>query len=118
MEWTMDSVFLLVFMRLWVEWISMGKQDDYVNQDGLQVDRGRIDRFRVLIKCHVHVGSPFLDLCVQNGSPRDGSSRWFTCGFVKGPQAPLSILILFFRDVRFSPTLRLCAFAACRAVLS
>ena len=74
----------------------MGKQDDYVNQDGLQVDRGRIDRFRVLIKCHVHVGSPFLDLCVQNGSPRDGSSRWFTCGFVKGPHAPLSIFYFFF----------------------
>jgi hypothetical protein len=26
----------------------------------------RIDKF-----CHVHVGFPFLDLCVQNGSPRD-----------------------------------------------
>jgi hypothetical protein len=24
---------------------------------------------------------PFLDLCVQNGSPRDGCGRWFTCGF-------------------------------------
>ena len=31
---------------------------------------------------------PFLDLCVQNGSPRDACSRWFTCGFVKGPQTP------------------------------
>ncbi len=28
-----------------------------------------------------NVGFPFLDLCAQNGSPRDGCSRWFTCGF-------------------------------------
>ena len=33
----------------------------------------RSDEYQVelLIKCHVHVGSPFLELCVQNGSPRD-----------------------------------------------
>ena len=31
-------------------------------------------------KCHVHEGTPFLGLCVQNGNPRDASSRWFTCG--------------------------------------
>ena len=100
----------------------MGKQDDYVNQDGLQVDRGRIDSFRVLIKCHVHVGSPFLDLCVQNGSPRDGSSRWFTCGFVKGPlaQAPLSTFS-FFSFSRGSILTHASTFvrpAGCRAVLS
>ena len=27
---------------------------------------------------------------MQNGSPRDACSRWFTCGLVKGPQTPHS----------------------------
>lgn len=39
-------------------------------------------------KCHVHESTPFLGLCVQNGSPRDASSRWFTCG---GPHSTFSI---------------------------
>jgi hypothetical protein len=52
---------------------------------GLRVDRGRIDPMNCRVevdKCHVHVGSPFLGLCVQNGGSRDGLSRWFTCGIV------------------------------------
>jgi len=36
----------------------------------------RVDRillaYRIDDKCHVHVGSPFLASCVQNGGPRDG----------------------------------------------
>ncbi len=92
----MDSVvFLLVFMRLWVEWISMGKQDDYVNQDGLQVDRGRIDRFRVLIKCHVHVGSPFLDLCVQNGSRVMGPAGGLRADSLRGHRRRFRFLFFF-----------------------
>lgn len=49
---------------------------------GLRVDRGRIDKLPRSRRF------PILDICVQNGSPRDACSRWFTCGFVKGPQTP------------------------------
>jgi len=34
-------------------------------------------------------------MCVKNGSPRDVYSRWFTCGLVKGPQAPHSAFFFF-----------------------
>ena len=72
---------------LWVE-----KWEDYVRIFGLRVDRGRVESIKVPRSCRL----PFLGLCVQNGSPRDACSRWFTCGFVKGPQTPHSTLLLVF----------------------
>ena len=79
---------------------------------GLRVDRGRIDKLPRSRRL------PFLDLCVQNGSPRDACSRWFTCGFVKGPQTPhptffssrCSILLtLVFERTRMIEPIQYCA---------